>query len=137
MAAYVEKLKTSPELDDLRNKIADAGIKNLEQTVARDCEKTTFVSDKPGGNFETRNMFATYKEEYLVTERDIGEFINQANESVFIASPYFTLNTRTAKYLDDLHLNGKKLSVYTNSLASTDAFYIAGRFYDRVYRWQD
>ena len=137
IAIYVEKLTTSPELEGLRNKIAEVGIKNLGQTKAHDCEKTTFVSDKPGGNFETRNMFATYKEEYRVTERALGEFINQASESVFIASPYFTLNTRTAMYLDDLLLNAKKLSIYTNSLASTDAFYIAGRFYDRVYRWQD
>jgi len=137
MAAFVENLKSSSELEDLRIKIAEAGIENLKQTKVYDCEKTTFVSDKPGGNFESRNMFATYKEEYLVTERAIGEFVNQARESVIIASPYFTLNTRTAKLLDDLLLNSRKLSIYTNSLASTDAFYMAGRFYDRVYLWQD
>ncbi len=52
MAAYVKNLKSSPELNDLRNKIAEAGIKNLEQTIVHDCEKTTFVSDKPGGTLK-------------------------------------------------------------------------------------
>lgn len=143
-----DKVLRSTKVNDLEKNVMIVGKENYEKTKIRTCDKATFVSDRPGANGWKRLDFVggekwynlwggseSYKEKYIVTERAIGEFIYKANKSVTISSPYFLLNPRARAVKDYLHENQIKVSVFTNSLKSTDAFYVSSRFYDDAYEW--
>ncbi len=58
------------------------------------------------------------------------------DQELILASPYL-LNNRKSEHLMQTMLNKQvKLTLYTNSLSSTDASYVAAQLYQHVYDWQ-
>ncbi len=123
------------DLDEFARKLNRLGNINLSATPIRTCSKTTFVSDKPGANAKERIKFKTFKENFIVVERALGEFLFSSEESITVASPYFLLNNRADDAKDYILSKGINVDVYTNSLGSTDAFYVSSLFYDNVFKW--
>ncbi len=118
------------------------GKSNFELTKKHNCKKATYVSDRsiPKGIFALRlsSLFRdkTYKEDYRFTGRVLEEKLRSVFESgkkeIIISSPYLSLNCRTNKIAQSLVDQDAKFSIYTNSLASTDAIYNASLFYKRA-----
>ncbi len=104
------------------------------------CPKLTFASDRPGANFLAR-IKDDYVRDYRVLRNVLFDHIvneTKAGEEFIMASPYFMLNERWQSSLS--HVIGKKgvhSTIYTNSLGSTDAFYVAANFYDAIYDWEE
>jgi putative cardiolipin synthase len=112
------------------------GKTNMERLPIRECPKTSFATDLPGATSWDRIKVSSYKEKFRVTERAFGERLRKS-EKALISSPYFMLNTRSGKLMDDLVDAGVELKFLTNSLGSTDAFYVAAAFYRVVNDWRD
>jgi len=62
--------------------------------------------------------------------------VNDVQDEIIISSPYFINNANTWELMDDLLKRKVKMTIYTNSLASTDAIYVAANFYKSVFVWQ-
>jgi putative cardiolipin synthase len=100
------------------------------------CPKATFVSDKPGANVFKRFLVKKYKKNFRVTRKVLFDFMeNKTEDTLYIASPYFMLNEDWQKTLSNILKQGKKIQVFTNSLGSTDAFYVAANFYRIIPKW--
>ena len=104
------------------------------------CPKLTFVSDRPGANF-LEQIKRDYKKDYRILRKVMFDHIrNETKESdeFIMASPYFMLNDDWQDALSYV-IRDKNVTptVYTNSLGSTDAFYVAANFYDKIYDWEE
>lgn len=102
------------------------------------CPRAIYVSDKPGANFITRLGVKQYKKNFRVTRDVIFDHMrNKATESLTMASPYFMLNEDWQKVLSEKLRENVKTTIFTNSLGSTDAFYVAANFYRIIFKWQE
>ena len=100
------------------------------------CPKATYVSDKPGANFITRLAVKRYKKDFRVAHKVLFDFMrNKTDKTLYLASPYFMLNDAWQEVLSDLLRRDKEIKVFTNSLGSTDAFYVAANFYRIIPKW--
>ncbi len=102
------------------------------------CPRVTYVSDVPGLMALTLTDDEFIKK-YRFTRETLFNFIRHKTSGDFIlASPYFMLNEDWQKLLSDvLKRDDVKPIVYTNSLGSTDAFYVAANFYRIAFKWQE
>lgn len=100
------------------------------------CPQATYVSDKPGANFIKRLMTTKYKKNFRVTRKVLFDFMkNRTDKEIQLASPYFMLNEDWQNALSDLLRRNVDVKVFTNSLGSTDAFYVAANFYRIIPKW--
>jgi putative cardiolipin synthase len=105
--------------------IRSVGARVLNETKAQstgECESLTYKTDLPGFQNEgTRRVLP----KILERMRQM-----QSNDTLYVESPYFIIHDKNAKdemaFLKDMHIKGVLL---TNSLASTDAYYVAANFY--------
>lgn len=102
------------------------------------CPKVTYVSDAPGAKAFTLNN-DDFQEKYRILRKVLFDFIrNKTSGEYLLASPYFMLNEDWQQVLSDLlKKEGVTPRVFTNSLGSTDAFYVAANFYRIAFKWQD
>jgi putative cardiolipin synthase len=126
-------LETEEELK-LRERVATIGKRNLDSITKFKCPEITFVSDAPGGNFFTR-LSPNFDEKHKFVRKALYDKISVVDKSVLISSPYLLVNRHSRKLYRSLLKKGVKLTVYTNSLASTDAIYVASNLYFDVFRW--
>ncbi|WP_297483304.1 phospholipase D family protein [uncultured Photobacterium sp.] len=99
------------------------------------CPETTFTTDAPGGSFWTR-FKDPYSDNYRFLRKTIFDKVMSVDQELILASPYL-LNNRKSENLMQAMLNKQvKLTLYTNSLSSTDASYVAAQLYQHVYDWQ-
>ena len=110
----------------------------LNQTKIHVCPKVTYVSDLPGGNLLTR-FRRDYKPKWRITRKEIFDRLYKAaveDNEVILVSPYFMLNRPWKDVLGNLLDRNTKVKMYTNSLGSTDAFYVSANFYRIIFYWQ-
>ncbi|MGF1830145.1 phospholipase D family protein [Photobacterium angustum] len=99
------------------------------------CPETTFTSDAPGGSFWTR-FKDPYSDNYRFLRKTIFDKVMTVDKSLILASPYL-LNNRKSEHLMQILLDRDiDMTLYTNSLSSTDATYVAAQLYSHVYDWQ-
>lgn len=99
------------------------------------CPETTFTTDAPGGSFWTR-FKDPYSDNYRFLRKTIFDKVMSVDQELILASPYL-LNNRKSEHLMQTMLDKQvKLTLYTNSLSSTDASYVAAQLYQHVYDWQ-
>lgn len=98
------------------------------------CPETTFSSDMPGGNFFSR-LRENYSDNFRGLRKALFDKMSVVNKEVIISSPYM-INNKHSRAMMNLFLDhGVRIRLYTNSLASTDAVYVAANLYDRVFDW--
>lgn len=110
----------------------------LNLTKTHVCPKATYISDTPGANLKKRVM-RSYRDKYKILRKELHRRLlteNETGDEVYLMSPYFMLNDQWQKDLNYLLDTGKKVHLYTNSLGSTDAFYVAANFYRIIFDWQ-
>lgn len=126
---------------NVERKSRELGEQLYETSQTHSCPKTVYAADRPIDTVFTRwCVYGAlckgdgYKEDYRFTERAIGEYIRKLTpeDELIVDSPYFMLNTRSGAVLKYLTNQNMKLSVFTNSLGSTDAVYVASGWYREV-----
>src|SRR5690606_36141600 len=88
------------------------------------------VSDRP-----EKGLGQDYKEQNRMLHQVLRERIANIEKRFLIVSPYFMLNSFMEGELGRLLNENKVVDVYTNSLGSTDAFYVAANFYRIAPEW--
>lgn len=129
-----EFLRVTDEVRFASPKIMRTGLKTLEKFKTYDCPKMTFSSDKPGGNASV-SLFKDY-DSYRILRKTIYRKIEAVKKKLFIESPYWILNQPMGEALKSLLDTDREVKVLTNSLNSTDAFYVSSLFYDQVFDWE-
>jgi putative cardiolipin synthase len=131
-----EWIESHEESEALVEKVEKIARPILNKYPVVNCPKATYVSDKPGANFIKRLFVKEYKENFRVSRKVLFDFMkNKTSDTLYLASPYFMLNKAWQETLSDLLRRGKDIQVFTNSLGSTDAFYVAANFYRIIPKW--
>ncbi len=127
-------LEESPEETLIRSKSAEKGQPELASYKLHDCPTATFSTDAPGANFKNR-----LKEKFLAKFRylrqTLAEKTLEVDKAFTISSPYLIHNKRTRNIMAHLLKKKVDIDVYTNSLGSTDAVYVAANLYLYIKQW--
>jgi cardiolipin synthase C len=122
-------------LDKVLKNIERVGRPLLESSPLLECPRVTFITDLPGGRLMT-GLGRDYREKYRPLRKDIFRRLSKTTgQNVYLSSPYFMPNKAIKNALNDLLGKGKNIHFLTNSLGSTDAFYVSANFYRLVWRW--
>ncbi|MES2526409.1 MAG: phospholipase D family protein [Bdellovibrionota bacterium] len=127
-------LEESPEETLIRSRLADVGVKTLETYKMHDCPTATYSTDAPGANFRQR-LKEKYLDKFRFLRQTLAEKTLEVNKAFTLSSPYMIHNGRTRKVMKHLLENKVDINVYTNSLASTDAVYVAANLYLYIKAW--
>ncbi|MFP5386490.1 MAG: phospholipase D-like domain-containing protein [Bacteriovoracia bacterium] len=131
----VEKFLEETEEELLAKKRAsEVGSKLLGQNKIYSCPETTFVTDGPGATFKSR-LHPKFDERYKFMRKTLFDKLSEVDKSVTISTPYLIANKHSNKLMKSLLKRNVEITVYTNSLASTDAVYVAANLYFDVFRW--
>lgn len=129
-----EFLAESEEELRIRERLATFGKQKLESLKLHSCPDITYVTDAPGARFRNR-ILPGFVDKYKFVRKTLFDKINEVDKSVIMSSPYMLINKHAKALKKMLHKKNVTLTVYTNSLASTDAIYVASNLYFDVYRW--
>lgn len=141
LAMYQEKLKTAQAFLNLSEediKILDYVMnfgerQNKEKSNAPvSCPVVSFATDREGGNFLKRLSSEDYHKNYRILRKEIALWMKLVDDEVLLDSPYFLNDDNSREILNNLLGNKKKITILTNSLASTDAVYVSTVFTDEV-----
>ncbi len=127
-------LEESPEEMFIRSRSAEIGSKILEKYKLHDCPTATFSTDAPGANFRNR-LKEKFLDEFRFLRQTLAEKTLEVNKAFTLSSPYLIHNKRTRNVMKHLLENKVDINVYTNSLASTDAVYVAANLYLYIKHW--
>lgn len=109
--------------------IMSEGKKNLEAKKTANCPNVTFATDREGASFLESLNGDKYEDHYRILRKEIGKWIDEKVETeLIIDSPYFLENTLSKKIRLKLMAANKKITILTNSLASTDAIHVSSLF---------
>lgn len=128
-----EALITSrPEDEKALAFLESYGAKVYNETPAYICPQASFATDREGGSFIKRIQFKRYHDTYRLLRKEIAQWIGFVDKEVILDSPYFLNNRNSISIIDYLFKNNKKITIFTNSLASTDAIYVSAVFNEEV-----
>lgn len=134
-----EWIEGHEEMESVSQQVEEIARPILNSYPTEVCPDLTFATDRPGANFIER-VQRGYRNDYKVLRKVLFDHIEnetKASDEFILASPYFMLNEQWQKSLSlVIGKKGVKTSIYTNSLGSTDAFYVAAVFYDKILDWQ-
>lgn len=128
-------LASSEQEKQYRQQIAAIAQPLLAKLPQYACPVTTFTSDAPGGSFWSR-FRDPYSDDYRFLRKTLFDKAVAVEHRLTAASPYMIHNKKSADLMQRMQDKGVDITLYTNSLASTDASYVAARLYDNVYDWQ-
>lgn len=132
--ATEEFLAESEEELRIKERLATFGKQKLETLKLHSCPDITYVTDAPGARFRNR-ILPGFVDKYKFVRKTLFDKLNEVDKSVIMSSPYMLINKHAKKLKKMLLKKNVSLTVYTNSLASTDAIYVASNLYFDVYRW--
>lgn len=142
MAAYTAKVKKAQEIlnlspDDLKtlDYVMAFGEREERGKVPQICPSIAFATDREGGNFLRRLDSEDYNKNYRILRKEIAAWMNKVDDEVVLDSPYFLNDDNSREILNNLLGNNKKVTILTNSLASTDAIYVSTVFTDEVKKY--
>ena len=104
----------------LREEINKIALENWDKEPEGTCSEATFVSDEPGWGRKYRKRKHL---NFFMLEK-----MKQVEKSLIIDSPYFIPERKFKKVLKKLLKDEKEITVFTNSLHSTDAIYVNSAF---------
>lgn len=134
VAKAKEFLEPSPEETLIRSLSAEKGQPVLDSSKLHDCPTATYSTDAPGANFKTR-LEEKFLEKFRFLRQTLAEKTLEVDKAFTLSSPYLIHNKRTRNIM--AHMVNKKvdINVYTNSLGSTDAVYVAANLYLYIKAW--
>lgn len=124
----------TPEELDLAKRAQKLGRKILSKKKMYECPITTFSTDRPGGNFTTRLM-EEYSDDYRFLRKTLFDKGVKATKGIVVSSPYMINHPKSQDLYIHLLENNLDVTLYTNSMASTDALYVAANLYRTVFNW--
>ncbi|MFL5785374.1 MAG: phospholipase D-like domain-containing protein [Bacteriovoracaceae bacterium] len=127
-------LEESPEETFIRSRSAQLAPAVLESYKVHDCPIATFSTDKPGGNLHQR-LKKHYLDNYRYLRQTLSAKTLEVDRAYTLSSPYLIHNKRTRKVMEELLKKKVDIKVYTNSLGSTDATYVAANLYLYIKAW--
>ncbi len=127
-------LEESPEETLVRSRLAELAPAILGKYKLHDCPTATFSTDAPGANFRNR-LKEKFLDEFRYLRQTLAEKTLEVNKAFTLSSPYLIHNKRTRNVMKDLLGKNVDINVYTNSLASTDAVYVAANLYLYIKHW--
>lgn len=127
-------LEETPEETLVRSTSAEAGRKALESYKMYDCPTTTWSSDAPGASFKQR-LKEKYLDSFRFLRQTLAEKTLEVDKAFTLSSPYLIHNKRTRNIMAHLLRKNVDINVYTNSLGSTDAVYVAANLYLYIKQW--
>lgn len=111
------------------------GQKRLSLVKTHACPELTFATDAPGGQFFKRITFE-YRDDYRYLRQALFAKVSQIDKAILLSSPYMINNIQTKPLMEELLKKNVDITIYTNSLASTDAVYVASNLYLDLVRWR-
>ncbi len=126
---------TTKEETAARERMKTAGASNLKLKQYHACPTLTFSTDSPGANFMKR-LKGDFVDNHRFLRKTLHDKISAVNKRIVLSSPYVIDGDATEEMMSSLVANGAKIDVYTNSLASTDATYVAANMYLGLQRWR-
>lgn len=128
-------LTETPEEVEIRKRVEIIGNKVLQEKKLFVCPETTFATDAPGARFRKR-VDPDFDEKFKFLRKTLFDKISTIDKSLTLSSPYLLANSHSNKLMKHLLSKNVDITVYTNSLASTDAIYVASNLYFDIYRWR-
>jgi cardiolipin synthase C len=118
-----------------RARVEQVGAPLLTKVKLHTCPEATFSSDAPGANFFTR-LDPYFDLKYRFLRKTLHDKVTSVDKRIIISSPYLINNDKTRKLMNHLVNKGVQIDLYTNSLASTDAIYVAANLYLGIHFWR-
>ncbi len=135
-----EWIESHEDMASVSQKVEEIARPILKSYPVEVCPDLSLATDRPGANFMER-IKRDYRADYKVFRKVLFDHIENetvASDEFIMASPYFMLNEQWQKSLSYvIGKKGVKTSIYTNSLGSTDAFYVAAAFYHKILKWEE
>lgn len=119
-------IETEEELQ-FRTAIEKVGNQQLSDNNLYPCPNATFVSDAPGA--KAKNSTQDYKESFRNVRKTFLDKILPIDKALTMSSPYFIPNDRNEYMFEELLRRGVEVTLYTNSLRSTDALFMSANLY--------
>ena len=104
------------------------GQEKLKETNKYHCPQAAFATDREGASFWQRIKSHHYHENFRLLRKEIAKWMTKANHEVILDSPYFLEDKNSRIVMNDLLSRNVKITILTNSLASTDAIYVSTVF---------
>jgi len=120
---------------EMVKKIEEISRPILNAKKVHDCPETTYAADVEGARF-SRRIRNNFSDKFRVLRKVLDQKIRAVKDEIVVSSPYFIHNNDTEGLMDYLVKKDIKIEIYTNSLGSTDAVYVAANFYSDVFDWQ-
>jgi putative cardiolipin synthase len=117
-----------------RDDVSAIASKLLANKKMHACPEMTYSTDRPGGNFITR-LKEAYSDDYRFLRKTLFDKANAVDKKVTITSPYLINNGYSKQLMNTLLSKDIDFDLYTNSLASTDAVYVAANLYKDAFVW--
>lgn len=140
--SHAEKLASAQtfliETDEethIREQLSKVGGKILANSTLYVCPVATFSSDGPGATFFSR-LSHMYDERYRFLRKTLFDKLAAVDKSVILSSPYMINNRKSRAVMNGILEKGVEITLYTNSLASTDAVYVAANLYKDMFTWR-
>lgn len=127
-------LKETDEEREAKAEIERLASLQLADKKFYQCPEVTFASDAPGANFE-ESMDEDYRNNFRYVRKAFLKKMLLVDKSVFISSPYFIANKRNASIYEALLDRHVDITLYTNSLRSTDAIFMSANLYLHLNGW--
>ncbi len=118
----------------LLTKIERKTRRHLDEIREYGCPELIFTSDHPGGrrSFDIkRGSRRVFTDNVKAVRKVLDEKIKGLEDNIIVDSPYLLSNKITIDLVESLKEREIDFTLYTNSLASTDAVYVAANFYSR------
>lgn len=117
-----------------RKKLAKYGKDLIEKHPLHVCPVTTYASDAPGATFG-RRIRPDFINKYKFLRKAIFDKLSKVDKALTISSPYIISTKKSNELLKLMLERDVAVTFYTNSLASTDAVYVAANLYHEVWGW--
>ena len=142
LAAYQQKTKEAESLikenaedNKILKFIMNYGKSELATTDKHNCPEAVFATDREGASFAERIHTENYSLNYRLLRKEIAKWMDKIDDKIILDSPYFLNDSNSLEIVNDLLSKNKKITILTNSLASTDAVYVSTIFNDIVKRF--
>jgi putative cardiolipin synthase len=125
---------TTADEREARVRLADAEAA-LAQKVSYDCPTATFSTDAPGANLGER-LKSGFVDRFRFLRKTLYDKVASVDRGIVISSPYIIDGEAIDEMMGLLKSRHAKIDVYTNSLGSTDAYYVAANMYLNIKSWR-
>ncbi len=126
----------TPEQKKVLEFLTSIGAQELEKNKKYNCPEVSFATDREGASFKERLQSKNYNENYRLLRKEIAKWMDaKIKDEVILDSPYFLDNANSEEMAEKLLASNKKIKIFTNSLASTDAVYVSTVFADTAKKY--